>query len=356
MEESLIFNKVRKSNRVLFLLCLAGILILFTLLAVFWRYFYNFIRGPFAITTAELSELTDPTTRTEYYVTIKADDIADTGYQRITTYDDGSQEIEATFPVILIGEKILLIETNQTELDASFTGALKPFSDEVKTNVLDVLIADVPELTDYFLPFMLLENNFRLPGIIGLSAGFVLFIGLMIGCLVAVRRMGSPLLPASINNLERFGAVDETLDNIDNEMEANQQQIGDSILTQNWLISSTSSSLDAAKLSEVVWFYKQVTQNRTLGIPTYRSNSIIVFDHQGHQLTLTSTESKTDQLFAELENRCPWAEIGHSEELESLWINDRPAFLEKVSQRLVDVGQTNLSTQISHDEPSSQEE
>jgi len=334
MENSFVYSSVRKSSRTLFYLCLAGIVILFALLAINWRYLYNLVRGPFAISTAELVEITDPAQRTEYFVTFKADDVAETGYQRITTYDDGTQKIDASFPVTLIGQNILLIETDQTELDLDFTGALKPLSEEVKTNVLDRLITDVPELTDFFLPYMLVENNFRLNGIIGLSAGLFIFFGLVVGCLIAIRRIGDPSQHQSIKDIERFGPVEETINQIDAELDAEHVAIGDAHLTENWLVLVPSGSVDATRFHDIVWIFKQVTQNRTIGIPTHKSYSVVINDRFGEQLTFTTAESRADELLDALAERCPWAELGHSDEREAQWNSDRETLIAMVAERL----------------------
>ena len=250
------------------------------------------------VEAAELAEITNPSTRTEYYVTVKADDVAETGFQRVTTYKDGHEEVEAKFPVILVGERILLIETKQTELVSTYTGALKPINTEVKAEVLDNLTTQVPELADLFLPYMLVEKNFRLNGIIGLAAGLVAFIGLVVGCIVAIRRIGKPSTQAEIKYLERYGSAEETISQIDEEMDSPHTTIGDSDLTSNWLILTQPGSVQTTRFEDIVWIYKEITQNRTYGIPTHKSYSLHIFDRFGVQSTFKSSEANVDEVLA----------------------------------------------------------
>jgi len=333
MENSIVTSTVRKSSRLLFYLCLAGIVILFGLLALNWRYFYNFVRGPFPINATQLEELTDVDKRVEYYVTVQADDIAETGYQRVTTLKDGTQEIEASFPVVLVGQKILLIETDQQELDATFTGALKPVSEEVRTNVLERLTNDVPELVDYFLPFMLVEKNFRLNGIIGLAAGFVAFIGLVFGALVAIRRMGNPALHPSLKTLERFGAVDDVIDEIDAEMETAHPVFGNCHLGRKWFFVTHADGVSAARYPDIVWIYKQVSRNQTAGIPGEATPSVVVYDRLGGKITCPGSDAEVDEVLASLAERCPWAVMGYSEESEARWNDAREEFIAEITSR-----------------------
>lgn len=333
MENSFIYTNVRKSSRILFYICLAGILILFGLLALNWRYFYNFLRGPFPVDAAELAEITDPSTRTEYYVTVKADDVAETGFQRVTSYKDGHEEVEAKFPVILVGQNILLVETKQTELVYTYTGALKPINAEVKAEVLDNLTTQVPELADLFLPYMLVEKNFRLNGIIGLSAGLVAFIGLVVGCIIAIRRTVNPSLQTEIKYLERFGSTEDTISQIDEEMDSPHTTIGDCDLTSNWLVLTQPGSVQTVRFEDIVWIYKEVTQNRTYGIPTHKSYSLHIFDRFGVQSTFTSSEANVDELLAAISERSPRAVIGHSTEREQQWNEDRVTFIAEVTGR-----------------------
>jgi hypothetical protein len=333
MENSFVYTNVRKSSRILFYICLAGIIVLFGLLALNWRYFYNFIRGPFSVEAAELAEITDPSTRTEYYVTVKADDVADTGFQRVTSYKDGHEEVEAKFPVVLVGQRILLIETKQTELAATYTGALKLINAEVKAEVLDNLTTQVPELADVFLPYMLVENNFRLNGIIGLSAGMLALIGLVAGCFIAIRRIGQPSLHTDLKYMERFGSTEETVSQIDEEIDATHTTIGNCHLTSNWVVLTQPGSVQTVRFEDIVWIYKEVIQNRTYGIPTHKTYSLNIFDRFGVQSTFTSSEAKIDEVLAALSERCPRAIIGHSDERELQWKEDRVNFIAEITNR-----------------------
>lgn len=350
MEKSFVYETAQKPNRILFYICLAGMLVLLALFGLNWRYFYNFAFGPFSIDNATLSKLTDPTGRLEYFVNVLADDVADSGFQRVTDYSNGKKVVEANFPVLLVGQKVLLVETTATTLSNKYTGALKTIPEQVNNEVIQPLVTQVPELQPMFLPYMLNASNFRLPGIIGLAVGVPAFILFVIGAIIASIRTGNPLRNPTLKALDRFGEVEDVMDEVDAEMEAKHLTIGGVHLLQNWVVLSSATRLQATKYTDVVWFYKQIIANRVLGIPVKQSFAAVLFDRHAVKLVFTGKEAEVDEFLAELGRRAPWAVKGFTEEKEEAWKNDPEAFISRVEER-----QPHTETPAQTEESSNQE-
>lgn len=333
MDKSFVYDTAQKPNRILFYICLAGMLVLLAVLGLNWRYFYNFAFGPFSIDNATLSNLTDPTGRLEYFVNVVADDVADSGFQRVTDYSNGKKVVEANFPVLLVGQKVLLVETTATTISNKYTGALKTVPDQVNSDVIQPLVTQVPELKPMFLPYMLQASNFRMPGIIGLAAGVPVFILFLVGAIVASIRTGNPLHNPTLKALNRFGEMEDVMDEVDAEMEAEHLTVGSGHLLQNWLVLSSATRLQATKYADVVWFYKQVIANRVLGIPVKQTFAAILHDRHSTRLVFTGKEAEVDEFLAELGRRAPWAVKGFTEDKEEAWKNDPEAFISRVDER-----------------------
>jgi len=170
----------------------------------------------------------------------------------------------------------------------------------------------------------------------------VAFIGLVLGCIVAIRRIGQPSTQAEIKYLERFGSAEETISQIDEEMDSPHTTIGDCDLTSNWLVFTQPGSVQTTRFEDIVWLYKEVTQNRTYGIPTHKSYSLHIFDRYGVQSTFKSSEANVDEVLAAISERSPRAVIGHSAEREQQWNEDRVNFIAEITGRPL----TDLSEEI----------
>jgi hypothetical protein len=112
------------------------------------------------------------------------------------------------------------------------------------------------------------------------------------------------------------------------EMDGQKETIGKFNLTRTWAVNLGKSSLDVAKVNDVVWMYKKVVNNR--GLKSYFAH---VYDRQGKLLTVPGKEAEVDQIMGAIYRRAPWVIAGFSGDIEKAWNKDRAAFIAQVDQR-----------------------
>ena len=150
-----------------------GVVILVAL--IIWgysKYYYNFIYGPFSISSSQLSSISNPNSIREYFITVKGDTIFDSGFTQIEKQVDNytkkvtSQSAVGYYQLLLVNDRLLIVLTEHQSTSKQWVGTLVPVPDDLRKN----LIED-PELkiSEMCLPIMLDTAPFRRYGYVGLA-------------------------------------------------------------------------------------------------------------------------------------------------------------------------------------------
>jgi hypothetical protein len=334
MSTSFVHATIRRSNRNLLILCVAGIMLLAGLAALNTRYLYNFFVGPTPIDRQTLLATDDPRTLQRYWVTVSGDDVADTGFQQVRRdTKTGSESVTAAYMALVLDDRILIVKAQDDQSVTTFTGSLEPLPSDVRTRIIADAEREAPALRGAFLPYMLNTNSFRNGGYVALGLGILLFGLCIFGLVRAIRRVSNPSAHPIMRALGRFGPIDYVVGELDAELLAQHRQVDRLHLTQNWLVQASRSSLAATRLEDVVWAYKKVTQHRTNGVPTGKTYAAQFWDRHGVCITVTGREAVVNQALEAAYQHAPWLLTGFSPDLEQAWKSNRAAMIAAVDQR-----------------------
>jgi hypothetical protein len=334
MTASIVHATIRRSNRNQLILCVVGALLLIGFAALNTRYLYNFFFGPFSIDRSTLLATDDAGTLRQYWVTVEGDDVADTGFQMVRrSRRSGSESVTAAYMALFLDQKLLIVKAQNDESVTKYTGYLEAMPSDVRTQIVADAEQNMPELSGAFLPYMLNTDGFRGTGYVALGLGIPLF-GLCIwGLARAIKRSNDPSIHPIMRALGRFGPADYVASQVDAELQAEHPKVGNLHLTPSWLVQAAPARLDATRLDDVVWAYKQVTQHRTNGIPTGKTYAAQIWDRHGVCITVAGKEPFVNQVLEASAQRAPWLLTGYSAELEKTWKQNRTAVVEAVEQR-----------------------
>jgi hypothetical protein len=333
MTTSLVYSTIRRSNRNLLILCIAGALLLTGLTVLNRRYFYNFFSGPFTIDKQTLLAIDDARAPQQYWVTVHGDDAIDTGFQEVRR-KDGSESVTASYIVVLFDDKALLVKApydfgvNAGLGVTNYTGYLEAMSEDTRSRIVADAEQETPALRGAFLPYMLNTDNFTQVGYASLIVGILLFLLCIWGLILAIKRRTDPFAHPILRALSRFGPADYVAGQIDAEMQADHPSVGKLHLTPSWLVQATPTRLDATRLDDVVWAYKKVTRHR--GGVTYAAQ---IWDRHGVCISIDGKETFVSQALETAARHVPWLLTGYSAELEKTWKQNRAAVIEAVEQR-----------------------
>lgn len=330
-----VYAAVRRSNRMLLLLSGSALLITCALLALNWRYWYNFALGPTAIASQDLGAITDPNQPQRYWITARGDEVFDTGVQYVRETDSGKEEVEHSYMALRLGDRLLLVKTpNQTPV-TQYGGALVSIPSDVHANTVAAFAREQPELKDVFLPYMLDATNFRQGGYIGLGLAAVVLLGSVVGLVLALRRIADPLSHPVMRRLARYGQPDAVAREIEHELMTPSATLGKVHITPHWLVFAKGGTFEAARLEDLVWLYKHVTQYRYYGvIPVAKNSAAHLRDRFGHQIKIPQRRGKqVDQLLELAHQYVPWAIAGFDKQIEQAWKKQRSELIAAVDDR-----------------------
>ena len=298
--------------------------IVLAIFAVASHYWMNFFRGPVSVTPEAVGALDAVPGRN--FVKLTVHELRPTGYREITTTKRNGRTVSerptARYYLADAGEKMILVKKPIDDTSLTMEGILEPASgqmDEVEGNIRQEGLKGAGALT----PFVLDATNYRKAGYVGLC--FLLPLGTLAAWnLVKARgRLADKTVHPGYRALEKFGGIARNTEQaIDAEVAAGQGVVRwkFAVLTPSWIISTFVTGFRVAKLSDIVWLYKQ----------TGKATFAVLMLKDGTQLALSGP---VDQVLQEVGARTPWAAKGWSPELAKQWKDNRAIFVEAVTKR-----------------------
>ncbi len=220
----------------------------------------------------------------QYWVTVEGDDVADTGFQMVRrSQRSGSESVTNAYMALLMDDKVLIVKAQDDQSVTQYTGYLERMPSDVSSSqIVAEAEQEMPELEGAFLPYLCSTPTASV-------ALAICCLGLVYRCLCCVsgawcgRSSAAtiPLFTRIMQALGRFGPTDYVAGQIDEELGAAHPNVGNLHLTSNWLVQAAPARLDATRLNDVIWAYKQVTQHRTNSIPTGKTYTAQIWDRHG---------------------------------------------------------------------------
>lgn len=343
--DSYVVRQIRRCNRNLLLVNSMVLMAIALLWAGQYRYFYNFVRGPFPADRGLLLSTTDPHTVRRYFITYKSEKLIATGVNEVERETDSdnnvkSETIQANYYVASIDGRLLIVKLPARPASASgntlpeqIVGSLEP----VPADVLNTLVAPYeksrPGLREDILPVMLDATSFR-------DAGYVqlVFLGPLLALNVwnirkALRRQAHPETHPMMARLSKYGPVDSLTREIEHEVAAPVARIGNIVATERWLLVPVLYDLQACPFREFAWAYQCVTQHSVNFIPAFKAYGVAVWDRYKQKFLIACKAADSGRLLDLLRARAPWAIFGYSRDLEASAKKNWTALLAGVGPR-----------------------
>jgi hypothetical protein len=336
MDTSVVTEIIRRSNRNLALRSGLGLLVIVAAVVLTRNYLINFFSGPFTVEKADVLAITDINQIDRTFVTLTGDDVTYTRYNEFETRDSGAETITKSYAALFLDDRLLLVEVegNQEEFPLTFTGGLVATPGDIQSDVINALELEVPELKGAFLPFILKTEDFRRVGYIGIAIGGVILILSLIGLFRTIQRNTDMTRHPIMRRLAQYGEPDVIAEQVDREMSQEHTEVGKLHLTRSWLLHTQPTALEVARLQDVMWAYKKVTQHRTYGIVVRKSYTVLIWDRNNVCITIPArNEDEAHTMLEALLTRAPSTVIGYDANIEKSWRQDRDGFIAAVEQR-----------------------
>ena len=334
MWDDFISRQIQRTNRNLFLFGAGILTFLGLLLAAGWRDTYNFVFGPFPVQSSELITISNPNLPKHYFVKVQGKESFATGMREVDA--NNHNKIRAEIVALVVEKRLLLVKTPADNHQLQFIGTLTAIPAEVSNGAVRRWNEKHPDMKGAYLPFMLDATGFRKGDNLWAAAGGIGF-GVLGVVLVGIplRRKLRPESHPLLVQLAKYGGLQDVRMRIDSEIrgEGGGEKFGAMQITANWLIHAAAFKTNVMATRDVVWAYSKVTKHYHNGIPTGKTYSAIIRDSKGQSLEIKGKKDSVPKLLESLQRRMPWVLIGFSNELEALWLKEKPKFFQLIEQR-----------------------
>lgn len=336
MNDSFIYRQMKRCNRNLLLTNLIMLGILLIIAASSYNYYYNFLFGPFPMGAGSIEAITNPETLKKSYITVRGNDIEDTGLQYITTtYEEGTNRLIATrveseYYYLFLQDKLLVVKSPPGEATTlSHSGKLVGMSGELRIALIQQLEDVSPlEFNAVVLPLVLDTQINKVPGWIGLSILIPLFFFTVWSLAKFATRSADPLRHPIYAGLGSYGEADQVAEEIEKEIQSSGlTKVQRLFFANNWLLKISPFGLKIIPIQDVLWVYKKVTKQRVNFIPVGKTYSLIIHLRNRKLLTLGMSQKNVEEALEAFRTRAPQVINGYSDELAYLWNKNFSEFL-----------------------------
>ena len=328
-----VMRAIRASNRRRILMGVLIVALVVSGFALSLRYLNNFLVGPRQITASEISHITDADSVARYWVTFTAGKAYNTGWQEVETSRGGSETVQSSFSVLVVGRSTLLVKqpgdvpTTANTGTKTYTGTLVSIPSDVNTKIVNDIKSQAPDVASQMLPFMLDTSDMRVSGYVGLAIAAVSTLVAIVLLIGAITRTFAPHRHPIWKALKRFGDPQAASDAIRDEMALPHTQIGKANVTTHWLVANQGDKFRATRLEDVAWLYHKVTRRRT-----GKAFEGQVWDQYGTLIDFGGKEATVLSALKAIRTAAPWAIAGYNAEIDKLWKKSRSQFLDTVRQ------------------------
>ena len=296
----------------------------------YWR---NFFAGPYPLTPSELQTIV-PGGTDRQFVSVTGEKVVDSGVQEITTESrngvKGTPHPTANYYVMVVGDRLLVVKAKE-EPPPHVEGEIRSAYGIAKTMLPD---ASDEGLRMKILPVMLdTTDNYRAGGYIAITVMLFFCFLLWRFAWPAWRYTRNITFHPVVQRVESWSDALEVAVLAERELNAPvKYKSGGISITDTFAIRNQFFGFNLLPLSHLVWAYRKETQRYYYFIPTGRTiEAVLIF--YGGSISLQGKAERVNELLQYAASRAPWAVLGHTPELATVWRKDTAAFCATVEER-----------------------
>lgn len=304
------------------------------------RYLRNFLAGPYATDEAALSAISDPATAPRYFVKVTPAEVLDTGIQETTTETENGTPtktyVSSEFWAARIGRHLLIVRS-AAKPGSLITGQLKPMPDYLAQQLFTGSDAVLMQQVTY--PMYLDTQGFRKEGYITLAvAAFLLWL-MYIFLRRSLRYAMDPLQHPLLQRVAKWGDVHLISAEVERDLqEAARFSAHGITLADHYTVTNTFFIFNVLRMHDLLWAYKKITKRRVyFFIPAGKEYDAVLKFYGGEvvfrKFGYGHREEMVEEVLRWAAERAPWAIIGYSDELNTLWTKQTAEFMRVVEAR-----------------------
>ena len=300
------------------------------------RYIDNVLHGPYPLAAADLEAIEDVTTTPRYYARVAGTRVIDTGLREysVTTSAgvEKSRSEAGAYYALVVDDKFLIFKSREDPSNV-IEGRLVPWPAELESQMFDS--KEMKELRPRFYSFYVQDGSFQITAYWMIAGALVLIVLLVWKGRPAWRYARDPSAHPLVARTAAWVRGDPMVVAVEAEREfdaprfkgGNGWRGGD-----KYLVRSSFFTFDLLRFEDLLWAYKKITKHSVNFIPTGKTYEAILTCYGG-TATITGKEKRVDEILAFSEQRAPWAVLGYSDELSTIFNKKQDEFVAAVEQR-----------------------
>lgn len=302
-----------------------------------WRYWDNFLHGPFELTPAELEPIKDISKAPRYYARVTGTKLQDTSVIRWDVLKENGVEtgrsIGHYYFALTIGDKLLIVETpvRLGPWELTQEGVLEALPADVDKELFD--FPDNQDIRRHFYPFYLAPKDFREPGYVAIFLLFLFSIFLLGHVTPVLRRLIDPTAHPAAKRAASWGTLDVIAPDVERELGSPRilTRTGWTI-TDSFIIQTGPLAFDLFRFSDLLWAYGRSSVQRSILAPVWTSSCADLIGLGGSAFIKTDP-GMVNAILDFAARRAPWAHFGYSSEIQSRILKDKERFCREVEER-----------------------
>lgn len=239
-------------------------------------------------------------------------------------------EVVKPYWAMQVGNRVLMVKS-VTRPVTTVTGLLRAIPGDLAS---DVFPKDMPaDERAKFFPLMLDTDDF---GTAETYLAYTLLVLAVFGTIAWIgwRRLSGKSVHPAVKRASGWGELHEVSSRIEQEYQhANKLRMKGWRLTENYLIHNSVFSFDVFRLDDLIWAYPSVVRHRYGGIiPIGKTHSAAMHFLDG-DANPAGGKRVVAQMLSAVQARVPWALMGYSDQLSSVWKSERQTFIDEVQKR-----------------------
>ena len=300
------------------------------------RYLNNFVRGPFALEAAQLDSIRDVAVAPRYFVRVTGSRVIDTGIRQYTVETTSGVETNRSesgaYYALAVGDRFLLAKQQHNPADAGAVveGQLAPWPDGLAEKLFED--QEARAVRHRFYPFYVSNESFRLPGYVVLGVALVFAVLFVWKALPAWHYARDAADHPLVARMAPWGDPHGVALDVERDCGAPRYKTGGWRVGEKYFVRSTVFAFDVLRFHDLVWAYKKVTRHSINFIPTGKTYEAI-FSCYGGAAVLKGSEKQVDEMLVYAGQRAPWAVLGYTQEVATLFKKKQAEFVGAVEQR-----------------------
>jgi uncharacterized protein DUF6709 len=314
-------------------LALVGSVLLFTSDR---RYVDNFLHGPYTLAAADLDAIEDVTTTPRYYARVTGTRVIDTGLREyaVTTSAgvEKSRSEAGAYYALVVNDKFLIFKSREDPSNV-VEGRLVPWPSKLESEMFDS--KEMKELRPRFYSFYVQDGSFQITAYWMIAGALLLIVLLVWKGRPAWRYARDPSAHPLVARTAAWVRGDPMVVAVEAEREFDAPRFKGGHgwrVGEKYLVRSSFFTFDLLRFQDLLWAYKKITKHSVNFIPTGKTYEAILACYGG-TATITGKEKRVDEILAFSEQRAPWAVLGYSDELSTMFNKKTDEFAGAVEQR-----------------------